>query len=128
LKVEICPALDELDFGSWSGCTFEELDRDRNWHCWNTARGASRPPGGESMQEAQKRIVSHLQLLHEQRAGKCMVLVTHAEVIRAAILHVMGLPLDQWSRIEVPPVSITQLQMRSRTHGIMSLDREMVVA
>jgi probable phosphoglycerate mutase len=128
LEIEICLALDELDFGLWTGCTFEGLNRDPRWLRWNRERSRSWPPGGESMQRVQERIVSHLQKLHQIHPSKCIVLVTHAEIIRAAILHVMNLPLEQWSRIEVPLASITRLQMRSRTHGIVSLGGEMVVA
>ena len=39
LAVEIVPALDELDYGDWTGQSFDELDRDLRWSVWNTQRG-----------------------------------------------------------------------------------------
>jgi len=128
LGVEISPALDELDFGTWTGRSFGALDLDPRWLHWNRARSRTSPPGGESMQNAQQRIVSHLQHLVESYPGKCIAIATHAEIIRAAILHVMNLPLDQWSQIEVPLASITRLHMHSGTRGVITLANEMGVA
>jgi probable phosphoglycerate mutase len=128
LPLETSPALDEIDFGSWTGCAFEELARDPEWRRWNDARSWSRPPDGESMREAQERIASHLIAMHKAYPGRCIVLVTHAEIIRAAILKAMSLPLDDWWRIEVPPASVTPLQLCSRAHSMLSLGEGMAVA
>ncbi len=108
-ELEVCGALDELDFGSWTGRTFASLARDPDWVRWNSERSKVRPPGGgETMQEAQRRIVTHLRRTRESFSEGCLVMVTHAEVIRAAALHFMKLPIDAWSQIDVPPASITR--------------------
>lgn len=120
IEVEVCAALDELDFGAWTGRTFEDLATEPRWARWNNERGSTRPPGGEDMEEAQARIVAHLRLLHERYPKGRIAIVTHAEIIRAAVLHAMSLPLDNWWGIEVAPASITRLDMRSRTHSIVS--------
>src|SRR3546814_9193867 len=50
---EIIPALDEIDFGEWSGRAFESLkDRD-DWRRWNETRGQSRPRSEEHTSELQ---------------------------------------------------------------------------
>jgi broad specificity phosphatase PhoE len=121
LATEICPALDEMDFGSWSGRGFGELANDPEWMRWNSERARSRPPGGESMAEAQARIVSHLDQVRGQHACGAVVMVTHAEIIRAAVLHAMSLPLDDWSRIDVQPASVTRLETRSTTPETFAL-------
>ncbi|TIV88235.1 MAG: histidine phosphatase family protein, partial [Mesorhizobium sp.] len=33
-KIAICKELDEIDFGEWSGKTFEELNGDASWRLW----------------------------------------------------------------------------------------------
>src|SRR4051794_3263216 len=35
---ETAEALDEIDFGTWSGQTFETLDADPAWRRWNSTR------------------------------------------------------------------------------------------
>src|SRR5205085_3024389 len=52
LKVRIADGLDEVDFGDWTGMSFNDLEGDPAWTEWNEARGSARPPGGESMAEA----------------------------------------------------------------------------
>ena len=48
-------------------------------------------------------------------------MVTHAEIIRCAVLHCLSLPLDAWSRIDVPPASVVKLDLRARTFTLISL-------
>ena len=109
--VEIVPALDEIDFGRWTGSSFEALAPDPNWQAWNAARGSARPPEGESITEAQARVVGHIDRLgHSPDVGPA-VLVSHCEVIRAALLHVLGRPVDDWSNIEVAPASVSTIEV-----------------
>src|SRR3954463_2095811 len=58
LKVQIADALDEVDFGDWSGRSFDDLEGDPDWSLWNEARGSARPPAGESMAEAVERAAA----------------------------------------------------------------------
>jgi probable phosphoglycerate mutase len=112
LEVEIAEPFDELDAGEWSGRAFAELEADARWHAWNARRGSARPPGGESMRALRDRVVAHLDTLRG-RAGAA-VIVSHAEPIRAALLHARGLPLDRFAEIAVEPASITALHLSSR--------------
>lgn len=113
LTLEISPALDEIDFGRWTGRSFAALVQDPSWRRWNEKRGTSRPPGGESMGEAQERLLAHIANLNAgHRAGR-VVMVTHAEIIRAAVLNARSLPLEAWPHIEVAPASVTILGVRS---------------
>jgi probable phosphoglycerate mutase len=58
-------------------------------------------PGGESMRQVQQRTVNALaELQHAHRCGT-VVVVTHGDVIRAALLYALGMPLDLYARIEV---------------------------
>lgn len=107
--VEIEPALDEIDFGRWTGLSFEELAPDPLWQRWNAARSTARPPDGETMAEAQARVIGHVERLGRKLGRGQAVLVSHCDVIRAALLHVLARPVDAWSEIEVKPASVSTL-------------------
>ena len=109
MEVECVDELDELDAGEWTGQSFAALELDERWHAWNARRGATRPPGGESMAEVQARIVGQIEKLLSRRLSAA-VLVTHAEPIRAALLHYRQMSLDRFSEIEISPGSISVLQ------------------
>jgi broad specificity phosphatase PhoE len=108
-SVFIHAGLDEVDFGAWSGQPFDQLERDPGWRAWNREREHVRAPGGENMQEVQHRMLATLHELSERYRGAHLVLVSHAEVIRAALLHVRRMPLSEYGTLEVAPASVSTL-------------------
>lgn len=123
LPVEIVPALDELDYGEWTGRSFDDLAPDPRWSRWNGRRGTSRPPGGESMRSLQKRIVAHLEQLRSDRNLDIVIAVSHAEPIRAVLLYYSRMPLDEFLSIEIDPASISTLRADSRGMKITGINQ-----
>jgi probable phosphoglycerate mutase len=107
--LEICQGIAEIDFGAWSGTSFEALAQDPRWSAWNNARSNSRPPYGETMLEAQARIVGVLEQLRSRYPDRSVILVSHSDVIKAALLYHLGLPLDAYGRFDIEPASISTL-------------------
>jgi broad specificity phosphatase PhoE len=107
LVVEVDESLDEIDFGAWAGLTFRELERDARWRAWNRDRERNTPPGGESIHAVQQRVLGTLRKLARTRFGERVALVTHAEVIRSAILYLRGWSPSRHDEVEVPPASVT---------------------
>lgn len=103
----ISNALDEVNLGGWQGYSFAQLAKSEHWQRWNSARSLTRPPNGETIAEVQARMLGELLHLHRTMPGEQLVLVSHAEPIRAILLHILGLGADNWSRIEVEPAAIT---------------------
>lgn len=109
--MQIASELDEMEFGVWSGRAFAELARDPHWQRWNRERSDCRTPAGDSIVSVQARIVEYLHALALGFPGTTLVLVTHAEVIRGALLRVLCMPIDHYHRIEVSPASLSALHM-----------------
>lgn len=109
MSVETAEALDEVDFGTWSGSDFAALDADPLWRRWNMVRSLTRTPGGETMLEVQRRVLTLIEELGELHGEGAVVLVSHGDVIKAAVCHVLGLPIDAWPRFEIGPASITTI-------------------
>ncbi|MRX51902.1 histidine phosphatase family protein [Paracoccus sp. S-4012] len=107
LPVAVEDALDEIDFGNWSGRSFAELDRDPAWQRWNSARATAPTPGGETMAAAVARAAAHLDALG--RAGETVLCVSHCDIIRGLVAHWLGLSLDNILRFEVGTASICWL-------------------
>ncbi len=107
--VEIATGFDEIDMGSWTGATFAELASDKQWRRWNARRGSARPPGGESMGALQRRVIDHLEQLKGQVGD--IVIVSHAEPIRAALMHYLAIPLDRFQSVQIDPASISTVRI-----------------
>ena len=123
LPIEIVPALDELDYGEWTGRSFEELNDDPQWSRWNRRRGSTRPPGGESMRSLQNRVVNHLEQLRNDHSAGTVIAVSHAEPIRAALLHYARMRLDDFLSIEIDPSSISTLSVDNRGFKITRINQ-----
>lgn len=120
LRPEIEPAIAEADFGSWAGRTLAEIhaiDPD-GAALWMTDSSA-RPHGGESLHDVCVRVGAWLDA---QASRESIVAVTHAGVIKAAVVHALGAPLDAFWRITVAPLSITELMLRCETWELVHLN------
>jgi broad specificity phosphatase PhoE len=105
--VEIAPALEEVDFGAWSGRSFEELNWDELWRRWNAARSMTATPAGETMLGVQQRIYGHILSTVRANPDAQIVMVSHADPIRAALAVVLGLSLDRLQSLDIAPASIS---------------------
>ena len=101
----------ELDFGEWTGTTFDAIRADPRWQAWSTQRSLAAIPGGESMREVQQRVVAALLELNERHLHETVVLVSHGDVIRAVLLFALGMPLDFYNRIEIGQGSISTINI-----------------
>jgi broad specificity phosphatase PhoE len=112
----------ELDFGEWTGLTADEIRKDPRWQPWNTCRSIATIPGGESWRQVQDRVVGalfDLQLVHP--AGN-VAIVSHGDVIRAALLFALGMPLDFYSRIEIAFASISTIRLDGSGIRVLALN------
>jgi broad specificity phosphatase PhoE len=100
-------ALGEVRVGEWEGSSFEQLEEQPLWRRFNALRSVTRAPGGELMLETQARIVSELECLRRRHPQQVVAAVSHADVIKAAVAHFAGAPLDLFHRIEISPASVS---------------------
>lgn len=101
----------ELDFGEWTGLTYDAVRADERWQVWNTCRSIATVPGGESMRQVQERVVRALFDLRRTHRNGRMLIVSHGDVIRAALMFALGMPLDFYSRIEVGLASLNTIHI-----------------
>ena len=113
LGLQACehPALLELHFGEWTGQDFETLQADPRWRDFNYFRCGTRIPGGELMLETQARVVAAMLELRDRHADQCLALVTHGDVIKAALTYFLGMPLEYHTRLEIAPASCSELEL-----------------
>ena len=101
----------EIDYGEWTGLTFDQVRAHEGWELWRSCRSISAVPGGESMRQVQDRAVGALLDLHRTHRDGAVVVVSHGDVIRAALLFALGMPIDAYSRLEVGLASISTIRV-----------------
>lgn len=104
--------INEIDFGSWMGMTFDDLrDRD-DWKRYNETRSLACPPGGESMMEVQARAWRALAKIlqrYENRREATVAAVSHGDVVRGLLLLMLGMAIDHIHRLEIAPASVSEV-------------------
>jgi len=92
LKLETRPGLREMHFGRWQGLSWEQIRRryPRLATLW-LKRFPSQPiPGGERFPHFKKRVKTELKRIVAGNRGRCVLVVTHAGVIRIALADALG--------------------------------------
>lgn len=113
LEFVVDAALADIDYGRWAGKTLaavHEAHSDDVTDWMNNP--ASAPHGGESIHDFLVRIADWMSA-HVHDGGHTIV-VTHASVIRAAVLNVLQAPDSAFWRIDVEPLSSMQMSSDGR--------------
>jgi broad specificity phosphatase PhoE len=113
----------ELDFGEWTGLTYDAVRADPRWRTWSEARSVAALPGGESMRAVQHRVVDALVDLEAQHRGGIVLIVSHGDVIRTALLFALGMPLDSYGRIEIAVASLSTLRVDGAGMRVLRLNQ-----
>ena len=86
LSVQIAPALLEIDFGDWTGCSLEDLRTREEWKRFVAFQSSVRIPGGESMAEVQSRMVGFVQRLAHEHPDSTLALFSHGDPLRTVLV------------------------------------------
>jgi probable phosphoglycerate mutase len=122
-QVQIALELDELDYGDWTGQMIDELESVPQWQAFNTARSCTRIPNGELISEVQARVVGLMEQLRARHSEESIALVTHGDVIRAALVYYLGSPLDLMLRLEISPASVSIIEIKKHGPSILCVNQ-----
>jgi len=111
IQIEVREAFNEVDFGDWTGQTFADLELQEKWRQWNVNRPGIRPPYGEMMIEVQARFVTEIELLRQNFPSDRIAIFSHADPLRATLMHYMSMPLEHFERLEITPGSFSILAL-----------------
>ena len=94
LNVLKCTQIGEVRYGQWQGKSLRLLRRRKLWDQIQNVPSLSSFPDGESIRYAQSRAVGAVEKILVKHPKSCIVLVSHADVIKMILAHYMGLALS----------------------------------
>ncbi|MGF6551565.1 histidine phosphatase family protein [Paraburkholderia youngii] len=123
-------ALADVDYGKWRGQGLADIadEAPRELAAWMREPDAA-PPGGESFDrlvrrvgewlDAQQADVCSCNAVNEagfaaSAHGRTIVAITHATLLRAAIVHALDASPTVFCRIEITPLSVVELRHSRR--------------
>jgi broad specificity phosphatase PhoE len=113
LEAVIDPLLMDQDYGTWAGQSLEHLQatQPEGLAAW-LSDPDSAPHGGESLSHLSRRTAAFLDSRIAE--GGHTIAITHASIVRAAIVHVLGASLSAFWKIDIEPLSITEFRSDGR--------------
>ncbi|MCU1381056.1 MAG: hypothetical protein JWN29_4039 [Acidimicrobiales bacterium] len=122
LKVQIDRGLLECDFGGWTGSQLKDLMKLPEWRTVQRYPSGFRFPDGESFTEMQTRMTGAVACLVERHRGGVVVVVSHADPIKAAVADALGTHLDMFQRIVVSPCSVSAVAYGSGGPAVLTVN------
>ncbi len=118
LPVQVDERLLEAGFGDWEGLTRAEVLARSSQDsallaAWESDPGAA-PPGGESLQAVQARVLAFVEEAAARHSGAGLVLVSHVGPIKAILCAAMQVPLTTAGHLFLDPATISVVDWSAR--------------
>jgi len=108
----------EGSFGRWEGMSRKEVMEAGGGDAELLARwesdASAAPPGGESLEEIQVRVMGLMEELKENGFQSPIALVSHVGPIKALLASALGIPLEASRRLFLDPCSISVVDWGER--------------
>jgi broad specificity phosphatase PhoE len=99
----------EADIGSWEGRLWKELEDDPIRKQYYTHPATARPPNGETSLEVQKRAAAGISSLCLRHRDESFLVVTHADLIRCIICHLLKIDITIVRRFWINHASLSYI-------------------
>jgi broad specificity phosphatase PhoE len=118
------PELRECNYGRWAGKPINDIETDdpaglAQWLC----DPAACPHGGETLLAVLGRVSCWLD--EQQGSAGLIVAITHASIVRAAIVCALDAPPLAFWRIDISPMSVTWLHGGKHSWTLSSINESL---
>lgn len=124
LPIQVQDGLLEIDYGRWQGRTYKQLQHTKLWKILHQEPSRVRFPAGETLEEAQRRLVTSLENIAGWHTDQDLVACfTHADGIRLAVAHFLKLQLDDFHRLTIHPAGVSAILLGTGLPRLLYLNQ-----
>lgn len=125
LVIQQEPDLMDTNIGKWQGKSWKLLALKKEWKIVQNAPSRFRFPEGESFPECQLRIANVLErvIKKHNKPQDIIAVVFHADPIKLAVAHFLGMPLDHFQRLGCDTGSLTAIHAREAGANLVKLNQ-----
>lgn len=108
---EAINGLESRKMGIWSGLSFKEIEEKypHTLEAYHNDPENYKTSGGETILELNKRIDKTINEIIDNNLNKRLIIVTHGDVIQAAIANALTIPVKNQFKVYIPTGSATQI-------------------
>lgn len=122
LVLRLDEQIGEVRYGEWQGAELKELYKHELWPGVQFYPSGTRFPNGETLGEAQMRMVQALDRLRAQHPKQLIAVVSHADIIKLATAYYVGIHLDLFQRLVINPCSLTAIAFEAMGPRLLALN------
>ena len=125
LQLLLEPDLRDANVGRWQGKSIKSLRLTNAWRVVQNAPSRFQFPEGESFMSVQTRIVNALERIAKKhnKPKDVEAIVFHADPIKMAVAHFLGLPLDHFQRLSCDTGSLTAMHLGEMGANLIKLNQ-----
>lgn len=124
LDVQMEAGLIETNVGKWQGRTLKALRLNKHWKVIQHAPSRAQFPDGETFYESQARIVAAVDTIcRRHKSQDVIACVFHADPIKLAVAHYIGLSLDHFQRLACDTGSVSVLYVSEMGTNLIKLNQ-----
>lgn len=101
------PRLNESPYERWVGKRYSELSHDPDFQLYSSRPSASNFSLNEGMQGVQERALGAVERIVREANGGRVAAVSHSDVIKPVVAHLLGMNIDSMHRISIANASAT---------------------
>ena len=110
-SIEEIPDLREVGYGDWEGKTFNEMRTHPVAHQVFHDPINAAFPNGESLLAVQQRGIQVIEWVRNTYPQGIVTVVSHGDVIRTALAHYLGMPFNDYRRLDLDNGAISVLEL-----------------
>ncbi|OLB01742.1 MAG: hypothetical protein AUH21_06775, partial [Nitrospirae bacterium 13_2_20CM_62_7] len=122
LPVTVDGGLTEVGVGQWEGRYWKDLTDEIIRQNFYARPQEARPPGGETLHEAQNRAVAAVERAGAGVRAGCLLFVSHADVLRAILAHYLRIDLQTARQMRIDHASLTALDINGTVTDLLFLN------
>lgn len=107
------PGVLEVNYGQWQGGDLRELAKSPEWQLVQHLPSGFRFPDGETLYEVQGRAVEAIERIRVKHPNQVVAVFSHGDVIRTALAHYLGTPIDLFQRVVISTASVSAIAFNS---------------
>ena len=124
MQAEICPELSEIDFGDWTGLSWQRVFEKYGISPFQWLEHVDRAsiPNGECGRRFRDRIEPCLRRILMASSGQRVAVLCHGGVIRMILAILLDLPLPKTSIFEIDYASVTEVHLHPKRTEVQLLN------
>ena len=121
LGVNVAPGLKEIDAGELEGVSLDNMEEQHMepWREWMRGNTSLLLPGGESLEELQRRAWNEIERMMERHRDETIVVVSHLMVTVAIICRAIEIDLRHALRLKQDSAAISIVEISAQGNSLL---------